>query len=230
MTLVAELQGLVQGCCRQSSWAGRQAAHLAMRPTGNCRPALDDLLTCFLPAVLPLPRPAPDMLAAVVCAESCLFRRAVEDLIALKRKFARQADTCPAKLLMLPTMLRFKTWTSSRVLSDRQTYRQPSPNTQPTSSSPTPAAMAPKAEKKPAAKKVAKQSEGGKKGGKKSKSSTETYKVPSHPLCDSMSTCWHSLVYQHHRGNDTTATLPATSSGSVHSPSCSSATDLPCCV
>ncbi len=28
-----------------------------MRPTGNCSPALVDLLTAFLPAVLPLPRP-----------------------------------------------------------------------------------------------------------------------------------------------------------------------------
>ena len=43
--------------------------------------------------------------------------------------------------------------------------------------------MAPKAEKKPAAKKVAKQSEGGKKGGKKSKSSTETYKVLAPAQC-----------------------------------------------
>ena len=33
-----------------------------MRPTGNCRPALADLLTAFLPEVLPLPRP--DMVGA----------------------------------------------------------------------------------------------------------------------------------------------------------------------
>jgi hypothetical protein len=35
--------------------------HRATRPTGNCRPALDDWLTAFL-AVLPLPRP--DMVTA----------------------------------------------------------------------------------------------------------------------------------------------------------------------
>ena len=32
-----------------------------MRPTGNCRPALELLLTAFLPEDLPLPRP--DMVA-----------------------------------------------------------------------------------------------------------------------------------------------------------------------
>ena len=40
-------------------------AYLAMRPTGNWSPALVERLTAFLPAVLPLPRPAPDIL--LVC-------------------------------------------------------------------------------------------------------------------------------------------------------------------
>ena len=42
-----------------------------MRPTGNCRPALDDLLTAFLPEDLPLPRP--DMVAE--CVDECWEKR-----------------------------------------------------------------------------------------------------------------------------------------------------------
>ena len=39
----------------------RTTRYLAIRPTGNCNPALADRLTAFFPAVLPFPRP--DILA-----------------------------------------------------------------------------------------------------------------------------------------------------------------------
>ena len=46
-----------------SSLSFTVGTHRAMRPTGNWSPALVERLTDFLPAVLPLPRPAPDMVA-----------------------------------------------------------------------------------------------------------------------------------------------------------------------
>ena len=78
---------------------------LAMRPTGNCSPALEDLLTCFLPAVLPLPRPAPDMLAAVRgCGEVCLFRAACFKQVVCFVAELSKGQFIPGcwKLLMLP--------------------------------------------------------------------------------------------------------------------------------